>query len=120
MTEFSNLIQVSLAGSSQETFQFLADAFTFEPTPTEENGGIYWDCSKTFVVDLPADSALRVFKIPRKAIVTLKGVGRESMYSISKAYQIGTDGVPARVQLARHLNKASLIVRCKMLSDPLI
>lgn len=119
MTEFSNLIQVSLAGSSQETFQFLADAFTFEPTPTEENGGTYWDCSKTFVVDLPEDSALRVFKIPRKAIVTLKRVGRESMYSTSKAYQIGTGDVPARVQLARHLNKASLIVRCKMLSDPL-
>lgn len=119
MMEFSNLIQVSLVGGSQKTFQFLADTFTFEPSVTEENGGTYWDCGKTFTVDMPEDLALIAFKIPRRAIVIIKGAGHDSAKRASESFQIGTTGIPARVQLVKHLNKASLIVRCKMLTNPL-
>jgi len=119
MIEFSNLIKVSLLGNLKGDFQFVADSFTFEPSPTEENGGTYWDCTKTFVIDKPEDDDLNKFKIPRSAIVTLSNLYRGCTEPVPKVYRIGTDEVPARVQITQHLNKASLIVRCKMLSDPL-
>lgn len=119
MIEFSNLIKVSLLGNLKGDFQFMADTFTFEPSPTEGNGGTYWDCTKTFVVDKPDDEALSKFKIPRSAIVTLSNLYRGRTELVPRLYRIGTSEVPARVQITQHLDKASLIVRCKMLSDPL-
>lgn len=117
MTEFSNLVSVTLVGSSQKTFQFVADEFTFEPSVTEDNGGISWDCGKTFVVDMPDSEALNQLKTPRKAIVTLSSLTR--MNSAPNVFPIGTEAIPARVYLAPHLNKAHLVVSCKMLKNPL-
>lgn len=119
MIEFSNQIGVSLVGATLGTFQFTADTFTFEPSPTEENGGIYWDCGKSFVVDLPDNDALNALKIPRNAIVTLSSMQRMSIECTSSEHRIGTKDIPARVQLYRHLNKATLVVKCKMLTNPL-
>lgn len=82
---------------------------------TEENGGVYWDCSKTFIVDIADESIFNELKVPRSAIVTLASVGR----SDARTYDIGTETIPAKVQLVRHLNKAKLIVKCKMLANPL-
>lgn len=76
MTEFSTLVGVTLVGDTTKSFQFLADEFTFEPSPTDDNGGVFWDCSKTFVVDMPESEALQQLKIPRKAIVTLSKLTR--------------------------------------------
>lgn len=141
MTEFSTLVGVTLVGDTTQSFQFLADEFTFEPSPTDDNGGVIWDCSKTFVVDMPESEALQQLKIPRKAIVTLSkltrtrpesdpnvtrmegkvGVNLVSLSTESSANEvrIGTQAVPARVYLSPHLNKAQLIVSCKMLRNPL-
>nr|DAG19788.1 MAG TPA: hypothetical protein [Caudoviricetes sp.] len=130
MIEFSNLITVQLLGGSKPSYTFLADSFTFEPSLQEENGGVYWDCDKTFYVDMPDSDAISALRIPRNAIVSLSDVHRTYIglasdshrtgaEAVPKVYRVGTEGVPARVQLVSHLNKATLQVKCKMLQNPL-
>lgn len=116
MKEFSCLLVVSVLGGSEKSIVLCADPFTFEPSITDENGGVYWDCSKTFIVDIADSSIFNELKVPRSAIVTLASVGR----SDARTYDIGTEAIPAKVQLVRHLNKAKLIVKCKMLANPLL
>lgn len=119
MIEFSNLITVQLLGGSKQSYTFLADSFTFDPSVQEENGGVYWDCNKTFYVDMPDTDALSALSIPRNAIVGLSNVTRTNPECGSNVYRIGTEGIPARVHLVSHLNKATLQVKCKMLRNPL-
>lgn len=119
MIEFSNLITVQLLGGSKQSYAFLADSFTFEPSVQEENGGVYWDCDKTFYVEMPDSDAISALKVPRNAIVSLSNVHRMSTECVPNVYRVGTEGVPARVQLVPHLNKATLLVKCKMLHNPL-
>lgn len=119
MIEFSCLVGVSLIETPEKWEIFMADPFTFEPTMTEENGGVYWDCSKTFVVDLPDNDTINVLRTPRNAIVTISDVSHISATENPVEYKIGTEGIPARVQLIKHLNKAKLVVKCKMLTNPL-
>nr|DAG22544.1 MAG TPA: hypothetical protein [Caudoviricetes sp.] len=116
MKEFSCLLVVSVLGGSEKSIVLCADPFTFEPSMTDENGGVYWDCSKTFIVDIADESILNELKVPRSAIVTLASVGLPN----ARTYDIGTETIPAKVQLVRHLNKAKLIVKCKMLANPLL
>lgn len=116
MKEFSCLLMISSLGGTERNIVLSADPFTFEPSMTEENGGVYWDCSKTFIVDIVDESIFNELKVPRSAIVTLASVGR----SDARTYDIGTETIPAKVQLVRHLNKAKLIVKCKMLANPLL
>ena len=106
---------ISYLGGMERSIILSADPFTFEPSITEENGGVYWDCSKTFIVDIADESFFNELKVPRSAIVTLASVGLRE----SRTYSIGTKTIPAKVQLVRHLNKAKLIVKCKMLANPL-
>lgn len=107
---------ISSIGGTERNIVLSADPFTFEPSMTEENGGVYWDCSKTFIVDVAAEESIfNELKVPRSAIVTLASVGR----SDARTYDIGTETIPAKVQLVRHLNKTKLIVKCKMLANPL-
>ena len=115
MKEFSCLLMVSVLGGSEKSIILYADPFTFEPSITDENGGVCWDCSKTFIVDVAEESILNELKVPRSAIVTLASVGHFG----ARTYDIGTKTIPAKVQLVRHLNKAKLIVKCKMLANPL-
>ena len=119
MIEFSCLVGVSLIGSPEKWITFVGDPFTFEPSMTEENGGVYWDCSKTFVVDNPGNGMINEFKTARNAIVAISGVFHISAPQDDATYRIGTEDIPARVQLVKHLNKAKLIVKCKMLTNPL-
>lgn len=119
MIEFSCLVGVSLIGSPEKRNIFMADPFTFEPSMTEENGGVYWDCSKTFVVDIPDNDTINEFKTARNAIVTISDVSRISATQDPVEYRIGTEDIPARVQIIKHLNKAKLAVKCKMLTNPL-
>lgn len=115
MKEFSCLLVVSVLGGSKKSIVLCADPFTFEPSITDENGGVYWDCSKTFIVDIVDESIFNELKVPRSAIVTLASVRLPD----ARTYDVGTEAIPAKVQLVRHLNKAKLIVKCKMLSNPL-
>jgi hypothetical protein len=118
MKEFSCLLMISILGGTERNIVLSADPFTFEPSMAEENGGMYWDCSKTFIVDVDIaadESIFNELKVPRSAIVTLASVG----HSDTRTYDIGTETIPAKVQLVRHLNKAKLIVKCKMLANPL-
>ena len=119
MIEFSCLVGVSLIGSPEKWNIFMADPFTFEPSIIEENGGVYWDCSKTFVVDIPDNDTINEFKTARNAIVTISDVSRISATQDPAEYRIGTEDIPARVQLIKLLNKAKLVVKCKMLTNPL-
>lgn len=119
MIEFSCLVGVSLIGSPEKWNIFMADPFTFEPSITEENGGVYWDCSKTFVVDIPDNDTINEFKTARNAIVTISDVSRISATQDPAEYRIGTEDIPARVRLIKLLNKAKLVVKCKMLTNPL-
>lgn len=107
---------ISSIGGTERNIVLSSDPFTFEPSMTEENGGVYWDCSKTFIVDVAEESIFNELKVPRSAIVTLASVGR----SDARTYDVGTEAIPAKVQLVRHLNKAKLIVKCKMLANPLL
>lgn len=116
MKEFSCLLMISSLGGTERNIVLSADPFTFEPSMTEENGGVYWDCSKTFIVDITDESIFNELKVPRSAIVTLASVGLPDAHT----YEIGTETIPAKVQLVRHLNKAKLIVKCKMLANPLL
>lgn len=116
MKEFSCLLMISVLGGTERNFVLSADPFTFEPSMVEENGGVYWDCGKTFIVDIAEESIFSELKVPRCAIVTLASVG----HSDARTYDIGTATIPAKVQLVRHLNKAKLIVKCKMLANPLL
>lgn len=119
MVEFSCLVGVSLVGSPEKWDIFMADPFTFEPAMTEENGGVYWDCSKTFVVDLPDNDTVNELRVARNAIVSLSDVSHASGSQDPVEYKIGTEDFPARVQLVKYPNKAKLIVNCKMLRNPL-
>lgn len=119
MVEFSNLISISLVGDTSESYELMADSFTFEPSTTDDNGGIYWDCGKTFVIDKPDNDVLTKLKVERSAIVTLSALNGRGAKATVKTYTIGTESIPARVQITQHLNRAQLVVRCKMLSDPL-
>lgn len=106
---------ISYLGGMERSIVLSTDPFTFEPSITEENGGVYWDCSKTFIVDIADESIFNELKVPRSAIVTLASVRLPD----ARTYAIGTKTIPAKVQLVRHLNKAKLIVKCKMLTNPL-
>lgn len=106
---------ISYLGGMERSITLSTDPFTFEPSITEENGGVYWDCSKTFIVDIADESIFNELKVPRSAIVTLASVGLPG----ARTYAIGTKTIPAKIQLVRHLNKAKLIVKCKMLANPL-
>lgn len=130
MIEFSNLITVQLLGGTKDSYTFEADTFTFEPSVQEENGGVYWDCDKTFYVDMPDSDAISALRVPRNAIVSISDVHRTHIglasdshrtrtEAVPKVYRVGTECVPARVQLVPHLNKATLLVKCKMLRNPL-
>ena len=119
MIEFSSLITVELLGGSKQSFTFMADSFTFEPSAQEENGGVYWDCDKTFYVDMPDADAISALRMPKNAIVSLSDSHRTDAECAPNVYRVGTEGVPARVQLVPHLNKAKLQVKCKMLRNPL-
>lgn len=107
---------ISILGGTERNIVLSADPFTFEPSMAEENGGVYWDCGKTFIVDIAEESIFSELKVPRSAIVTLASVGLPD----ARTYDIGTETIPAKVQLVRHLNKAKLIVKCKMLANPLL
>ena len=119
MIEFSCFIGVTLLTGSKRRFEFMADEFTFQPSVTNENGGTYWDCDKTFVVDMPDLDALNEFAMPRNSIVTLAALSGRGAKAFVKTVTIGSDGIPARALLVPHLNKVQLIVTCKMLHNPL-
>jgi len=111
MLEFTNLLKVSPVGQT-DTYEFMADYFDFSPTSSDDDGGLVYDCGKTFVIDLPDTDVLAFFRFPRLCTVTLKT-------SAQTLITIGTCDIPARVHIAPHLQKAQLIMECKMLKSPL-
>lgn len=111
MREFTGLLKVAPTDGTA-AFEFLADPFDFNPTSSDEEGGISWSCDKTFVIDTPEKKALQYFAIPRPAIVSLTASDRTT-------FNIGTTEVPARVHIQSHLQKSQLIMDCTMLTDPL-
>ena len=113
MKEFTSLLKVTPVGSSVSiVFEFMADHYDFTPSVSDDEGGASWNCDKTFTIDKPDSSAIDYFRIPRLAIVTLTTSDRVP-------HQVGTDDIPARVHIVEHLQKAQLIMRCVMLSNPL-
>lgn len=117
MIEFSNIIKVATIEYSNShpssVYEFVADAFTYIPQLTDNDAGNYWNCDKTIVIDLPDNDTRRFFSIERNAIVTIKS-------SDQRRYQIGSTEIPARVQISSNLTSANLIIKCKMLTDPLL
>ena len=117
MIEFSNLIQVIPINSGKSNpikiYEFVADSFSYIPQLTNNEAGSYWNCDKTIVIDLPDNSARHFFSIERNATVKIKS-------SNGRWYQIGTSDIPARVQISSNLTSANLIIKCKMLTDPLL
>lgn len=117
MLEFLNTVQVRLVNPNREgkkkVYDFVADTFTYIPQLTDNEAGNYWNCDKTIVIDLPDEGTRRTFAIERSAIVTIKTSDR-------KTHNIGTSDIPARVQISSNLNSANLVIKCKMLTDPLL
>ena len=117
MIEFSNLIQVAPTSLDKSTppkvYEFVADTFSYIPQLTDNDAGSHWNCDKTIVIDLPDIETRRFFSIERNAIVAIKTSNRRN-------YQIGTPEIPARVQISSNLTSANLVIKCKMLSDPLL
>lgn len=118
MIEFTGHVQVTLINqtatviSGGGVYDFMADSFDFQPVPSDDDGGLSYNCSKTFVIDMPDAETLQKFSIPRSCIVSLFGNG-------GSRYNIGTVGIPARALISRHLNRAQLQISCKMLANPL-
>lgn len=112
MLEFLNTIQVRLLNSDkpekEKVFDFVADTFSYIPQLTDNDAGNYWNCDKTFVIDMPNKEARKIFSIERRAIVTIKTSDRK------------THNIPARVQISSNLTSANLIIKCKMLTDPFL
>lgn len=113
MREFLSTIAVSPIYHSELPFVFNADTFSFEPTSSDEDGGLIFNCDHVFVVDTPDNDTLSFFSQPRSVIVTLKD-------SSQKLHHIGTADVPARVILQPYLNRTRLYMSCKMLRNPLV
>ena len=117
MIEFSNLIQIIPILSGKNTldkvYEFVADPFSYIPQLTDNETGNYWNCDKTLVIELPDRAARSFFTIARKAIVRIKTSDR-------RHYQIGTPEIPALVQISSNISSANLIIKCKMLTDPLL
>lgn len=117
MIEFSNLIRVTPAtrdnSSPAKTYEFTADTFSYIPQLTSDEAGNYWNCDKTIIIDMPESDARHFFSIERNAVVTIRTSDR-------KHYQIGTVDIPARVQISSNLTSANLIIKCRMLADPLL
>lgn len=117
MIEFSNLIQVKpihLANSTPtKVYEFITDTFSYIPQLTQNEAGSFWNCDKTIVIDLPDSTARRFFSIERDAVVIIKT-------SNQKHYKIGTPEIPAKVQISSNLTSANLVIKCKMLVDPLL
>lgn len=116
MIEFLNIIKVSLLegkSNPNKVYEFIADDFSYIPQFTDNEAGNCWNCDKTIVIDKPDSDVRRVFSIERNAIVTIKSSDR-------RHYQIGTSDIPARVQISSNLTSANLIIKCKMLTDPLL
>ncbi|ATV32522.1 pseudouridylate synthase [Prevotella intermedia] len=117
MIEFSNLIQVTpinSAGDSQpKAYEFIADSFSYIPQLSDNEAGNYWNCDKTLVIEVPDRDVRRFFSIERNAIVKVKTSDR-------RYYEIGTPNIPARVQISSNLNSANLVIKCKMLTDPML
>jgi len=112
MKEFTSLISVIPINLSGTTYNFMADYFTFTPSPSDDNAGMYYNCDKTFVIDMPDHDTVKYFTIPRSCIVKIKS-------SDQVMFPIGTEDIPAKVCISIHLNKASLVIACKMLHNPL-
>ena len=117
MLEFLNVIQVSLVNpdkhGKKKVYDFVAETFSYIPQLTDNDACKYWNCDKTIVVDLPNEETRRTLSIERSAIVTIKTSDR-------KTHCIGTESIPARVQISSNLTSANLIIKCKMLTDPLL
>ena len=117
MIEFSNLIQVTPTGPDSsnpaKAYEFIAETFSYIPQLTDNEAGNYWNCDKTIVIDLPDTGVRHFFSIERNAVVTIRTSDR-------RHYQIGTVDIPARVQISSNLTSANLIIKCKMLADPLL
>ena len=117
MLEFLNAIQVSLVNpdghGKEKVYDFVADTFSYIPQLTDNEAGNYWNCDKTIVIDLPDEETRRTFAVERSAIVTVKTSDR-------KTHNIGTSNIPARVQISSNLTSANLVIKCKMLTDPLL
>ena len=117
MIEFSNLVQVTPAGQGNsnpgKVFQFVADSFSFLPQLPDNEAGNHWNCDKTIVIDMPDTETRHFFSIERDVIVTIKSSDR-------RLHQIGTPDIPARVLISSNLNTCNLIIKCKMLTDPLL
>ena len=118
MKEFTGHIRLELIRSSvngtgdPQQFDLMAQPFEVDIPATEEDGGIRRTFNQQLVIDTPSDEILRTFSIPRSAIVTLFDNRHEE-------YRIGTDDIPARVWIDRHLQCSILRVVCAMISNPL-
>jgi hypothetical protein len=113
MLEFTNLIRVEPLSSENKVYELMANTFSYIPQSSDNDSGNYWNCDKTIVIDLPDAATRKFFSIERNAIVTIKS-------SDGRSFSIGTKEVPARVQISSNLTSANLIIKCKMLKDPLL
>lgn len=113
MLEFLNLIRVQPISSDNQYYEFVADTFSYIPQLTDNDAGNYWNCDNTIIIDIPDYATRRFFHVERSAIVTIKTSDR-------KSYNIGTVQVPAKVQISSNMTTCSLIIKCKMLSDPFL
>lgn len=117
MTQFTTLLRLALvpedssSGPASPIFLY-ADDFTFQPVPSDSDGGLSWLCDKTFVIETPSSDVLATFSRPRPSILTLKSTDGQT-------YRIGTPTIPATCYISRHLQRSQLFVSCTMLRNPL-
>ena len=112
MKELSTLIKVHHIKMNKD-FTFLADKFSFEPTSSDNDAGILFDCSLNKTIELPPSNVLSFFSSPQSCIISFTD-------SSLREIKVGSVYLPARVSINPYLNAAKININCKQTQSPFI
>lgn len=110
MKELSTIIRVHHLGLNKD-YEFFADKFTFEPTASDNDAGMLYDCSLTKTIELPEADTLLQFYQPQSCIVTFTD-------SAGSKIKEGSTDIPARVSINPYLSSAQIVIDCRQIQSP--
>lgn len=114
MNELSIIFSVIPLGNMRKSnYQFIADPFEIKAIPESSESGYVFNCDNEIVIELPDQRTLEDFSTGQSVLINLQD-------TLGRKFQIGTQNIPAVVNIAPNLNSAKLYIKCKMLFSPLI
>lgn len=110
MRELSTIIRVHHLRLNKD-YEFFADKFTFEPTTSDNDAGMLYDCSLTKTIELPEVDTLHQFSQPQSCIVTFTD-------SSGRNIKVGYTDIHARVSVNPYLSAAQIVIDCRQIQSP--